>query len=274
MENSFHFAEEPAVIENGVIERPILPRIPMTQTQRTAVVGDSLNDDFDDELLLALDNEQLSMLTNQQQQQPQQLNHRHSLENRNEFDSFGDLDDSALLHIDEQIVEMTRAGAVASSQSSTAVPAVVPSTVVRADTNSVGAPHQNNAICNDDYPFKIRGINFVFIEQLNKCPMVDKLRRRLFMIKVEVIEITETAQIKQKQWSLGVVLTDHVKDGMLQVRFSNDVLEKLTGHTAIEVQRMFTASKTRPHIAEDLNKVRLIDFPRKLLTHVLSISFS
>lgn len=283
MENLFDFAEEPAIVEYGVVERPILPRIPMTQpmlrTQTTAVVGDSLNDDFydelllDDELLHALDNEQFSILTNQPQQQPQQVNQQHSLENRNAFDSFGDLDDSALLQIDEQIVELTRAGAVESSQASATMPVVVPSTVVRSNAatvnrltaDSVGAPHQNIAICNDDYQFKIRGINLAFIDQLNKCSMVDKMRRRLFMIKVVVDDITQYAQIKYKQWSLVAVLTDHVKDGKLEARFSNDVLEKLTGHTGIEVHRMHKTKKDRPHIVEDINKVSSIVLPVKFI---------
>lgn len=248
------FAEEPAFADNGVVERPILPRIPMSQTQSTTNIGDILDDDCDDELLLAIDSVQLP-LPQQQQNQVEQTQHQ---ENRDENDSFGDLDASAISRIDEL---MTRPIALEPAVTTSAKEAAT----VRSNTRNlnrlsptpVEMPQRNVSLCDETYSFKIRGINFVFIKQLDACHVAEKLRRRFFIIKAKIIHVTENAQISRKRWSLGVILVDDLEnaDDELQVRFHNDVLEKLTGFTAAEIQKMNAARTKRPQLDEQLKEV-------------------
>lgn len=239
-----------------------MPRIPMSQTQSTTDVGDILDDDFGDELLLAIDSDQLPL---PQLQQP------HNVPNEN--DSFGELDENAFLQIDE----LTRGGAaVTTSPNEPAT--VLPGTLNmnRLPPDPVDLPSQGNSICDDSYPFKIRGINLAFIWQLRACGVADKLRRRFFMVKAKVIDVTDMAQVKRKQWSLGVILDDGFNDSEIEVRFHNDVLEKLTGVTATEVHRMNAARKTRPHVDEDLTNVSVffVGQQRKFVVALYVFSFA
>lgn len=245
------------MIENGIAERPILPRIPMTQTQSTAAIGDILDDDFDDELLLAVDSVQLPLPLPQQQNQVQQARRQ---ENDNDNDSFGDLDDSALLQIDElsaRLIEPTHTATTSARDSSNARPTT--HNVDRLLPTAVVMPQRNVSICDDSYPFKIRGINFVFIKELAECPESEKLRRRFFMVKALIIHVKENAQVKRDHWSLGVILKES-RDEIgeeLQVRFHNDVLEKLTDHTAAEIHEMNAARKSRPQVNEEILRVSI-----------------
>lgn len=227
----------------------------MSQTQSTANVGDILDDDFGDELLLAIDSDQLPL------PQPQQQHHHHQPHDvLNENDSFGELDENAFMQIDE----LTRSGAVVTT--SINEPATAhPSThnTNRLSTDPIVIPPQNKSICDETYAFKIRGINLAFIWQLRACVETDKLRRRYFMVKARVVDVTDNAHVKRNQWSLGVILDDGINDSEIEVRFHNDVLEKLTGVTATEVHRMNAARKTRPHVDEDLTKVGVIFLGRQ-----------
>lgn len=212
----------------------------MSQTQSTAPV--TLDDDLDDELLLAVDEPPLpptQPLRRQQEVESHRINHVES-------DSFGDLDESAFMQIDRLL----------SGHTATEQPAsVMTATMNQLSPNAVETMPRNTSVCDENYSFKIRGINLAFIHQLQASPMADKLRRRHFMVKAKVLDVTENAHVTRGKWSLGVVLTDDVNDGQLRVRFDNDVLEKLSGYTAIEIHRINAARKTRPHVDEDLQKV-------------------
>lgn len=224
-----------------------------TQTQSTAAIGDILDDDFDDELLLAVDSVQLPL-----PQQQNQVEQAQPQENINDNDSFGDLDASAILQIDELLarpLEPRQSATASASESANARP--VTHNVNRLLPTTVEMPQRNVSCCDDSYPFKIRGINFVFIKELAACPEAEKLRRRFFMIKAVIIHVEENAQVKRDRWSLGVILSeerDEIGDE-LQVRFHNDVIEKLTEYTAAEIHEMKAARKSRPQVDEELIKV-------------------
>lgn len=262
-EYHLHSTEEPTVVDNSVVDRPILPPIPMTQTHATATAGDILDDGFDDELLLAIDGDQMALPQPQQQPQPQpQQQYVSQVQLQENFaDSFSDLDENAFSQIDElvpSVGELRTKPAVTISVDVAATVRPDMHNANRLSSNPVEMPQRKESICNDNYAFKIRAINLVFIQQLNTCPSADKLRRRFFMIKAKIVRVAENAQVKRDGWSLGVILTDDVTGGQLRVRFHNDVLEKLSGATATEIRRINAARKVRPHVTEDLQQVNCL----------------
>lgn len=130
----------------------------MTQTQTTADVGEILNDDFDDALLLAMDNAQLPLPQQQNQNQPRPQE-QHG-ENHNENDSFSALDENVFLQIDELLTSgRPVSNAVPVFTTSVDVAATVHSDTHNADRLSpihINMPQQNESICDENYSFKIR----------------------------------------------------------------------------------------------------------------------
>lgn len=106
------------------------------------------------------------------------------------------------------------------------------------------------------YKFKIRGINLVTIEQLEKSPLERKRAHGNFILKAELTSIIELVHVTKTAWSLGAMLTDN-KGKLLRVRFNSEVLEKLAGVSPNEVHEMRELSRTRPQVQEELSEVRI-----------------
>lgn len=123
-------------------------------------------------------------------------------------------------------------------------------------------PSQNSllnvSICDDNYPFRIRGINLVTLKQLNECSMDDRLRRKHFLVKAEIDDVQEKVRISRENntFKLGVMLKDFpAKPDRLQVRFSSEVLEKLAKVSPREIKEMFAKQETHPQILVDIAEI-------------------
>lgn len=146
-----------------------------------------------------------------------------------------DIDDNDFLQIDSPVIE--------SRPNRTApLPPIVP---------------DDESICDENYRFKIRGINLVTLKQLNDCASRDRLRRRHFLVKAEIDAVTDRARVsRDHKWKLGVLLIDTpTKDGKLQVRFNSDVLDKLTGVSGREINDMYAMRNTHPQVADDIEDI-------------------
>lgn len=110
-------------------------------------------------------------------------------------------------------------------------------------------------VCDKNYPFKLRGINLATIDQMISATNSDKVKIQHLMIKAEIDSIVEPTRITRSQWSLGALLADNISSSQFQVRFSNSVLEKLSGTTGREMQEMNALRKNRPQLEHDIQKV-------------------
>lgn len=129
-------------------------------------------------------------------------------------------------------------------------------------------------ITDENYPFKIRGINLVTIKQLQNISDEDKRKRQFFMIKAEIDAVIKTAHISRNEWSLGVLLNDDDSANLLQVKFSSPVLEKLTNVSPQEMRGMHERSRVQPQVAQDIKEViKTISFVTETLFFRCSIFF-
>lgn len=125
------------------------------------------------------------------------------------------------------------------------------------DTSSQNLSH-NVSISDDNYPFRIRGVNLVTLKQLNECSLNDRLRRKHFLVKAEIDAVQEKVRISRgnNTFKLGVLLKDSpAKQDRLQVRFSSVVLEKMANVSPREIKEMFAKQETHPQVLEDIAEI-------------------
>lgn len=217
-----------------------IPNIPMT-TSTNLNPSTAFNDPNDDDLLCNIDIDCIAATVTA------------PTESIVDTTPFEDIDDNDFLQIDDPIA----AQLPVNSEPNKVQPIQIDYTESerRRETHHQQPIHEMS-ICDENYPFKIRGLNLVTIKQLQACSNERKQRRNYFIIKAEVDAIVETAHVSRNKWSLGVLLTDDQSENLLQIRFSNEVLEKLAGVSAQEIHEMNTLRKSRPHVAGDIEKVR------------------
>lgn len=119
-------------------------------------------------------------------------------------------------------------------------------------------PPLNVSISDNNYPFRIRGLNLVTLKQLNECSMDDRLRRKHFLVKAEIDAVHEKVRISRgnNTFKLGVLLKDFpAKQDRLQVRFSSEVLEKLAKVSPREIKEMFSKQETHPQVLADIAEI-------------------
>lgn len=119
-------------------------------------------------------------------------------------------------------------------------------------------PPLNVSICDDNYPFRIRGVNLVTLKQLNECLTDDRLRRKYFLVKAEIDAVQEKVRISREsnKFKLGVLLKDiPAKPDRLQVRFSSEVLEKLANVSPREIKEMFAKQESHPQVLTDIAEI-------------------
>lgn len=119
-------------------------------------------------------------------------------------------------------------------------------------------PPLNASICDDNYPFRIRGVNLVTLKQLNECSTDDRLRRKYFLVKAEIDAVQEKVRISREstKFKLGVLLKDFpAKPDRLQVRFSSEVLEKLANVSPREIKEMFAKQESHPQVLTDIAEI-------------------
>lgn len=125
-----------------------------------------------------------------------------------------------------------------------------------------------------DYKFKMRGISLVTIDQLSSCSAAVKAGR-CFIVKCEIDDVFEKLRVTHGKWKIGVIIRDLSVNTMkvggwifiakkilihrpnLQLRICDNVLDKLTDMSAVEIEKMRLQCKERPQIKDDLMKVSL-----------------
>lgn len=121
---------------------------------------------------------------------------------------------------------------------------------------SVTSPTIVYSIYDEDYPFKIRGINLATLKQLNDCAACDRFRRKHFLVKAEIDNVTGRARVLRNQWKLRAILIDiPTKDGKMEVQFDSDVLERLANISAREICQMHSLCNTQPQIADEIERI-------------------
>lgn len=111
----------------------------------------------------------------------------------------------------------------------------------------------NKSYLGTNYPFKIDNCNLVVISQLKECSN-EELCGKKFVVFCKIFSVTDKLGIKFKKWKIGVLLTDgHEK--LLLVKFDNNVMEDVIGHTTLEMDTMRNLIPEKPTISEEIMRV-------------------
>lgn len=120
-------------------------------------------------------------------------------------------------------------------------------------------PVKVHTIADELYKFKsTSGDNFATIDQFLALKPTDKMKRN-FVIQAKLhLVVPNTLKVKSKQWSVRVELSDAYSQKLLPVQMNNEVLEKLSGHTAEKMSLMFIESKTKMQVKEEIFDVSFL----------------
>lgn len=141
---------------------------------------------------------------------------------------------------------------------------------LRMEQQPTPSPPKSTAksIFDADYLYKIRGCNLVTIAQLKTAQPPNSKLDRTFMIKGDLQNVFDRLQVKRTSWTIGVEVTDSSGE-TLQLRFDNNVLNKLTDSSAAEVNEMRKRAKSMPQLTENITQVGYIYYICKLLYYSL-----
>ncbi|CRK95021.1 CLUMA_CG008507, isoform A [Clunio marinus] len=118
-------------------------------------------------------------------------------------------------------------------------------------------PTRCSTFSDNDYKFKTTdGFNIVTIDQYISMKTTEKAKKA-YVIKARVHEfgIRKKLRIDKKKWHLECDLTDSYSEKILTAKFSNNILEFLSGATGQEMQAMYLEAKARPQLREDINRI-------------------
>lgn len=178
---------------------------------------------------------------------------------------FDDADDDLWMNIDSTIEQM-----VPQNQSAETV------AVNEISANPLLNTSSDAPIYDEKYRFKIRGINLASIQQLKECPRADLERRKYFLVKADIDDITKTAKVSRGKWTLGAALTDNVSRNMtLEVSFLPTVIDKLAGKSGREISEMCAQREEKPQInCEIENTLKNLSDRLETLNAFLKLEFN
>lgn len=105
-----------------------------------------------------------------------------------------------------------------------------------------------------NYPYKIRGINLVTIDQLAEIDVNLKVHK-LFIVKAEIDNLFEKLKIQNGKWHLGAFLKHSDSNDVLKVRFDDSVLCKIFDYTSDELTEMKKRIPVKPQMREEIEQV-------------------
>lgn len=247
--------------ETAVVRRADdIPSIPMTAKNviQSNVISsashfDALDDFPDDDFLTDIDVDQIaSKATNTQvptEAQTVRQNQNNDIPtNRTSTLLFDELDDEDFLNIDSTIEQLN-------TTPRNMQPPEVP---MRSETVDEVAPNTSiePSFWQEQYRFKIRGINLATIKQLKECARTDREQRKHFIVRAHIDDIIQQARVSQRKWKLGVLLGDKLSQNVtLEAIFSSDVLDKLTGRSGREVHELYNMRAERPQITDEIQSI-------------------
>lgn len=191
---------------------------------------------------------------------------------------FDDMDDNDFLNIDSTIEQ---SNAVATPQNRHAAtdhfdtPSASAELITDAELLNISTEPVIDA---ENYRFKIRGLNLVTVKQLVECAAEKRKRRKFFIVKAEIDEISQAARVSNHpphEWKLGALITDPLsQNAKLKVSFSPNVIEKLAGVSGHELQQLNSMRNERPHVSEEIAAIlRQLSDKLELLYVFMKIHF-
>lgn len=117
-------------------------------------------------------------------------------------------------------------------------------------------PTRVPSVTDDHYQFKTQdGDNMVTVDQYLSLKTSDKMRWN-YVINGQVSSVElNTIKVRENQWHLNCELTDSYSHQTLSVKIHNNVVEKLSGASGLEMQLLYREAKTRPQVKDDILKV-------------------
>lgn len=117
-------------------------------------------------------------------------------------------------------------------------------------------PTRVPSVTDDHYQFKTQdGDNMVTVDQYLSLKTSDKMRCN-YVINGQVSSVeVNTIKVRENQWHLNCELTDSYSHQTLAVKIHNNVVEKLSGASGLEMQLLYKEAKTRPQVKDDILKV-------------------
>lgn len=116
----------------------------------------------------------------------------------------------------------------------------------------------------EDYKFKSpEGFNMVTVDQYLALSAVAKTKQH-YVVQAKISGIAKKSlKITSNQWNLSGTITDAYSNQSIDVKFSNKVLESLSGHTAQEVQNMKSDLPMRPQLGAEIMKASQLKCHKK-----------
>lgn len=234
---------------------------------RAAVDAVHLDSFQDDDLLCDIDVDEIAASVRNASQEatqrkqtiaPQQQQQQ---QNAAFFDD--DLDDIDFLHIDANHVtaQTSQSNSLASNQSHNSAAENAPNTHAQSSTKKLSQQATSPSttllsICDENYRFKIRGINLVTIKQLNESDPAELEQRKQFIVKAKILEITDRAKVsRQGKWMMGGSIADGLSNDELHVRFKGEVVDKLAGMTGREMQQKYLIRREKPDVRDEIENI-------------------
>lgn len=240
-----------------------IPSIPMTAKNliQSNVISsashfDALDDFPDDDFLTDIDVDQITsnatntQVTTDQASTARQNQNNDIPPNRRSTLLFDELDDEDFLNIDSTIEQMNISPRNANILS--------PQVPARSETIDQVARNTSiePSIWQEQYRFKIRGINLVTIKQLKECSRLNREQRKHFIVRAVIDDVIQQARISQHKWKLGVLLTDPLSKNLtLEATFSSKVLDKLAGRSGREVHELHAVRTERPQVEDEIANI-------------------
>lgn len=117
-------------------------------------------------------------------------------------------------------------------------------------------PVRKATYTDDDYEFKtVHGVNFITIDQYLALKMCDRLCRDYAILASLEDFDARSLKILNSQWHVQGEISDEYSQQFLAVRFNNEIIEKLSGHKAVDLENMYKTAKTRPQIKSDIANI-------------------
>lgn len=184
-------------------------------------------------------------------------------------------DDDAFLQIDDGTLHA--ASSTVSTATTAAAPAAATVIAVRTPIASTSSrispvsrddhrrsePCDGRRACDPNYSFKLRRINLATIEQINACSDAEKIGAHYFIVKAEIDSITDSINVSENRWSMGVLISDRLSTDLLSVNLSDSVLEKLAEMSAREVYQLHEQKKIRPQCQHEIASVKIISTQKR-----------
>lgn len=123
---------------------------------------------------------------------------------------------------------------------------VIPRKIARVEPVQVPSPSDDN------YPYKINGDNLVTIDQYKSLKLTERLKRN-FIIWAKIASFNQP-KLRNNGWEFRTNLEDNFSESRLPVKLTTACLDAISSATAAELCLMYTESKKRPQLRQDIEK--------------------